>query len=367
MRTKTAHLFSPVSSSTLALPNRLAVAPMTRVTATAEGVPTETMARYYMRFATGGFGLVITEGNYIDRAFSQTYEYQPGLADEAQARGWQPIVESIHHVGAKIIAQIQHSGALCQGNPHAKESVAPSAIQPKGEQMTFYRGQGPYRTPRELTDEEISDVIASFAATAVRATQIAGFDGVEIHGANGYLLDEFLTDYTNQRKDAWGGNVTNRIRLAVEVVKAVRAAVGEATPVGIRISQGKVNDFFHKWAEKEDGASVIFGSLADAGVDYIHVTEFEAWRPAFDEKGPTLVQLARRYARNTLLIANGGLHYPAMAERVLEDGADVIALGRSALSNPNWPNRVREGLALVEFDQTILSPIADIKNWEFAL
>ncbi|WP_415797524.1 tRNA-dihydrouridine synthase [Comamonas aquatilis] len=157
-----------------------------------------------------------------------------------------------------------------------------------------------------------------------------------------------------------------RLEAVVATIKSVRASVGASVPVGIRVSQGKVNDFTHKWAEGEQGAETIFGTLAAAGVDYIHVTEFEAWQPAFGTHGPTLVQLARRYAKGPAIIANGGLHDASRALDVLEHGADIIALGRGALSNPDWPAKVQQGLALEEFDRSILGPIADIKASELA-
>lgn len=367
MNLDTTPLHSSYSLNGLALRNRVAVAPMTRVTATPEGLPTETMQRYYGRFADGGFGLVIAEGSYIDEAFSQTYENQPGMATDGQARAWRPLTERLQASGARVLAQLQHSGALSQYNRHRPgETVAPSAVQPRGLQMAFYRGEGPYPVPRELTDEEIADVIASFGTAAARAVGTAGFDGVEIHGANGYLLDQFLTDHTNCRADRWGGALSQRLEALVATIRTVRAAVGRQVPVGIRVSQGKVNDFTHKWAEGERGAELVFGKLADAGVDYIHITEFEAWKPAFHSQGASLVALARKHAGNVTVIANGGLHDVARAIEVLDNGADIIALGRGALSNPDWPAKVQKGVPLDEFDKGILGPVANIKASELS-
>jgi len=360
-------LFDQKSIGNLSLRNGLAVAPMTRVTATEEGVATDQMVRYYSRFAKGGFGLVITEGSYIDQAYSQTYAFQPGLSDEEQAQGWKNVVDQVHENGASIVAQLLHSGALAQGNRFRDVTVAPSSVQPRGEQMVFYRGNGPYRLPRALTDEEISDVIAGFGTSAALATKAAGFDGVEIHGANGYLLDQFLTDYANQRVDQWGGSTKQRLKIYEEVVKSVRGAVGKDAVVGIRISQGKVNDFYHKWAEKEADAETIFGGLAAMDLDYLHVTEFEAWQPAFETGKDTLVSLARRYAPNMTIIANGSLHNPERAVDALRNGADIIALGRGALGNPSWPRKVEVGQSLAEFDPAILGPIADVKISELTL
>lgn len=348
------------------LRNRLAVAPMTRVTATENGVPTQTMQDYYVRFAKGGFGLVITEGMYTDKAFSQGYPFQPGLADDEQAKGWASITTEMHRHGARVFAQIMHAGALSQGNPYRTRTVAPSAVQPKGKQMGFYYGEGPYATPTEITDVEIEEVIKGFVGAARRAMD-ARFDGIEIHGANGYLLDQFLTEETNQRSDRWGGDVSRRVNLLAEVVKAVKAAVKDDVPVGIRISQGKVNDFTSKWRGGEADAEVIFRSIASAGADFIHVTEFEAWKAAFEDGQTTLVELARRYAAGVPIIANGSLHDLDRAQRVLGAGADVVALGRGALANPDFPNLLANKQTPRAFDSSILGPIANIKDSELAI
>jgi 2,4-dienoyl-CoA reductase-like NADH-dependent reductase (Old Yellow Enzyme family) len=350
----------------LKLKNRLAVAPMTRISASEYGTASETMARYYERFAKGGFGLVITEGIYTDQKFAQGYPFQPGITDSEQALAWRVITDRVHgHQGA-IFAQLMHAGALTQGNRFQDKSFAPSAVRPKGQQMEFYYGKGQFAVPEAMTDEDIADAIEGFAQAAKLAVSSAGFDGVEIHGANGYLLDQFLTDYTNQRTDRWGGNIRNRLALTLEVINAVRAVAGN-TPVGIRISQGKVNDYEHKWAEGEAAAEAIFGSLADAGVDYIHVTEFEAWKPAFNGSDSSLISLARRYAATVPLLANGGLHVPQHAEQALNDGADIIVLGKGALANPDYPNRMAENQLFNDFDASILGPIANIKDSELAL
>ncbi|SMO98431.1 NADH:flavin oxidoreductase [Paracoccus laeviglucosivorans] len=360
-------LLEATRSGNLATKNRFGVAPMTRVTATEDGRATETMTRYYERFARGGFGLVVTEGIYTDQAHSQGYVFQPGITDEAQARSWQPLVKGIQSHGSLAIAQIMHAGGISQGNRFRDTTVAPSAILPKGQQMAFYYGKDGYAMPTEITEAQIAEVIKGFADSAARAVEIAGFDGIEIHGANGYLLDQFLTNYTNTRTDQYGGSTENRIRLAVEVVKAARARVGSGVPVGIRISQAKVNDYHHKWANGEADAAIIFGALAEAGVDFIHVTEFEAWQPAFGEGTPTLVHLAKTYAPNALIIANGSLHDTEKAEAVIADGADIVTIGRGALANPDLPIRLAEASELREFDPAILGPIADIKDSELAL
>jgi len=360
-------LFTPIVINGRTVKNRLSVAPMTRVTATEDGRATEKMTRYYERFARGGFGAVGTEGIYTDQAFSQGYANQPGMTDEAQANAWKPVVSGIQAHGALAIAQIMHAGAISQGNRYRDTTTGPSAIQPKGEQMVFYNGKGRYAEPAAMSEDQIADAITGFAEAAGRAIGVAGFDAIEIHGANGYLLDQFLTDYTNDRDDQWGGSTVNRARLIVETFKAIRAKVGAKTPVGVRISQGKVNDYHHKWADAERDAEIIFGSLADARADFIHVTEFEAWKPAFGQGGPSLMNLAKRYAPKTVIIANGNLHNIEQAVAALDDGADMIAMARGALANPDLPKRIYEQRDLNDFDPAILGPIANVKESELAM
>jgi 2,4-dienoyl-CoA reductase-like NADH-dependent reductase (Old Yellow Enzyme family) len=357
-------LFAPVRINGLDLVNRIVVAPMTRISATSDGFVTNAMVRYYERFAKGGFALVITEGIYTDQAFSQCYQNQPGLSDVAQAKAWREVTDRVHAAGGKIVAQLMHAGALSQFNRFRDHTVGPSAIRPKGKQMTIYRGTGEYRLPREITQGEIDEALAGFSRAAKLAIEVAGFDGIEIHGANGYLLDQFLTDYTNRREDAWGGSAAQRVRLTVEVARHARRAIGSSVSLGVRISQAKVNDASHKWSGAQEDAAAIFGAIAAAETDYIHVTEPEAWRPAFGDNGPSLVSLARMSAPTTTIIANGNLQDPAKAEAIFDHGADLIALGRGALSNPNWPHRVRAQQALATFDPALLQPFGDIKACE---
>ncbi|OAT22582.1 NADH:flavin oxidoreductase [Proteus myxofaciens] len=357
-------LFNEYHIGNLLLKNRLLVAPMTRVTASEDGVASPRMKAYYEDFARGGFALIMTEGIYIDKAWSQTYAFQAGLANREQATAWHTISDAVHQQGGLIFAQLQHSGALSQGNYYLDGTVAPSAVRPVGKQLPFYRGEGEYPIPHELSEEEIQIIIENFAEAASRAVCEAGFDGIEIHGANGYLLDQFFTDYTNHRKDKWGGDIADRLSLSLAVISAVRKRVGKKVPVGIRISQGKVNDFYHKWENGEDDARIVFSMLAESGVDFIHLTEYEAWKPAFEGNPQSLVALARKYAPEMTIIANGSLHDVSRAEAIIHSGADLISLGRGALANHDWPKRVCKGLDTQEFDSSILGPIADIKDSE---
>ncbi|MFC7395556.1 NADH:flavin oxidoreductase [Scopulibacillus cellulosilyticus] len=375
--TETKLLFETITLGNIALKNRVGVAPLTRTSATYEGLATDQMVSYYTSFARGGFGLIITEGIYTDDKYSQGYSNQPGIVYDEQVQAWKKVVDSVHQAGAKVFAQLIHAGALTQGNRFVQETIAPSAIQPKGEQAEIYGGKGPYPTPREATKEEITEVINGFV-NAAKNTKAAGFDGIEIHGANGYILDEFLTDYTNKRTDEYGGSTENRVRLLVEVSKAIREAVGQDFTIGIRISQAKVNDFAHKWAGKEKDAEIIFGQLGQAGLDFIHVTEYKAWLPAFpagedivethssfNGNGASLAALAKKYGKISV-IANGHLEDPAKAIEIVEKGeADMITLGRGALANHDWVNKVKSGKPLADFNpEEVLSPNAKIKAFE---
>ncbi len=365
-QTGTAHstLASPVRIGTTELPNRVALAPMTRVSATADGCATDRMALYYEKFARGGFGLLITEGMYIDTEHSQGYLHQPGIATEHQADAWKQVVDASHRAGARIFAQLMHAGAQSQGNTFVDTTIGPSAIAPKGEQLSFYRGSGPYQIPSEITESQIADVRRSFVQAALRA-QAAGFDGIEIHGANGYLIDQFLTGYLNARSDHYGGSSENRVRLASEICRDIVEAVGPGMTVGIRISQAKVTDAAHRWPGGADDARIIFTTLGRTGIDYIHTTEYRAEAPAFDGTQDSLAKLAKRHS-GVAIIANGNLDHPEAAAAMIRNGsADVIALGKAALANHDWPQRVREEIPVdTEIHPGLLAPIADIKDWE---
>ncbi|EFG78457.1 oxidoreductase, FAD/FMN-binding protein [Mycobacterium parascrofulaceum ATCC BAA-614] len=276
------------------------------------------------------------------------------------------MVEGVRACGAKFFAQLMHAGSQSQGNPHATTAWGPSAVRPQGEQLAMYRGSGPFQVPEAMTVEQIGQVRTAFV-NAARLARDAGFDGVEIHGANGYLLDAFLKDYMNTRIDDYGGSVANRIRLAAEVCGDVAAAVGADIAVGIRISQGKVSDNHHRWAGREDDAAAIFTTLADTGIDYIHTTEYRALEPAFGGATRTLAELAKQYS-GLSIIANGHLDDPSDAATIVESGiADVVALAKPALANRDWPQRVRMGRPLSpDLPADLFGPVANLKDWEVA-
>lgn len=357
-------LFRPTTIGSVDLANRIALAPMTRVSATADGFCTDRMASYYRIFAEGGFGLLITEGTFIDEQESQGFLFQPGIAHSAHADAWRPAVDGVHAAGAKFFAQLMHGGSQSQGNSHSELTLGPSAIRPKGEQATAYYGSGPYRMPAAITVEQIGQVRASFV-NAARLARDAGFDGVEIHGANGYLIDEFLTDYLNTRTDEYGGSVVNRVRLAQEICSDIVAAVGSDMAVGIRISQAKVSDAHHRWAGGEEDAATIFAALQSTGVDYIHTADYKALEPAFTSGDRILADLARTHS-GLPIVANGHLDDPADAANIVASGAaDVVALARGALANRNWPELVRRGQPIApDIPPSLYVPVADLKDWE---
>jgi 2,4-dienoyl-CoA reductase-like NADH-dependent reductase (Old Yellow Enzyme family) len=359
-------LWSPIQIGSTKLTNRVALAPMTRVSATEDGHATERMASYYEAFARGGFGLLITEGIYPDATYSQGYLFQPGIATKEQAESWAKVVEGVHSAGARIFAQLMHAGAQAQGNRFVSSSIGPSAVAPQGEQLAFYRGEGPFPVPAEITAAQMDEVRQGFVTAALHARD-AGFDGVEIHGANGYLLDQFLTDYLNKRTDNYGGSPENRVRFAAEICRAVREAVGPGMTVGIRISQSKLGDNDHRWSEGAEEAKAIFAALGAGGIDFVHTTEYRATASAFEDGTESLASLAKQHSGVTV-IANGNLDDPETAVSLLRDGAaDVVALGKAALANRNWPHRVRNNLTFDELDASLFAPVADVKDWELQL
>ncbi|MBW7453937.1 NADH:flavin oxidoreductase [Paenibacillus sepulcri] len=346
----------------LTLKNRVVLAPMTRGSAESDGRATENMARYYARFASGDFGLVITESGYMDDTFSQGLLNQPGITKDSHIQAWKGVTEAVHAQGGKIILQLAHAGALSQVNPNSGQTVAPSALKPEGERSPLYGKGGEFPTARALDIEEIKELIGNFAKAASNAEK-AGFDGVEIHSASGFLPDQFLTGYTNQRTDEYGGSLENRLRFLIETIEAVKAATGEDFVVGVRISQAKVNNFTYKWEHGEEDARVIFESIGAAKADYIHTYEYRALDPAFEESGPTLAELAKKYG-NTAVIANGGLDQPADAAKMLEKGSDLIALAKAALSNHDWPKKVQNGQPIEPFTGDVLTPTPTLKEKE---
>jgi 2,4-dienoyl-CoA reductase-like NADH-dependent reductase (Old Yellow Enzyme family) len=344
------------------LTNRLVVAPMSRVSAAPDGTPTDEMTDYYTGFAHGGFGLVISEGTYTDTTHSQGYLNQPGLATDGHVDGWRRVTDAVHATGTPILAQLMHAGALSQGNSYAAKSLGPSAIAPIGQMLEEYGGSGSWPAPQEMTPAEIDAAVDGFVAAAARA-RTAGFDGVEVHAANGYLLDQFLTVYTNARTDEYGGAVQNRIRLTARVVAEIRNRAGSGFVVGVRLSQTKVNDLTYRWPGAATDAEAIFAAVAEAGVDYVHIAS--EGRNFIDTArfpdGRTITAVAKQVT-GLPVMANGGMHDMGQAADVLDGHADLLSIGRGALANPDLPARLAGGVELTPFDHAMLSPMATISN-----
>ncbi|NBJ70898.1 MULTISPECIES: NADH:flavin oxidoreductase [Clostridia] len=360
-------LFEQGYLGTQVLKNRYILAPMTRVSSEADGTPNERVHRYYERYAKGGFAVVITEGVYPDTKHSQAYAFQSGLATEQHAANWKPIVESVQSHGALMIAQLMHGGAQTQGNYYTNVTVAPSPFTPPSDKAEIYGGSGSYPKAKELTLAEIKEVKQGFVQAAKYA-KTAGFNGVELHGANGYLLDEFLSQGINQRTDQYGGSIENRVRLLKELITDVREAVGGTMIVGIRISQLKATDKDYKWPGGEEEAATIFSELGKTDVDYIHISDDDATTPGFGVGTMTMSESAKKYSGKPI-IACGSLGDPEKAATVIEQGlADFVAIARQALANPDTPNRVKNGKPLNTFDgKAILTPKAYVKDFELEM
>ncbi len=327
-------LFDPIDIGPLSLPNRVVMAPMTRNRAGAGAVPTELNAEYYRQRA--GAGLIVTEGTQPS-AVGQGYLSTPGLHTDDQVAGWRGVADAVHGAGGRVFAQLMHAGRISHQDFHGEQPVAPSAVAAAGQAFTL-DGLKPHPTPRPLETGEVAATVAEYADAARRAVA-AGLDGVEIHGANGYLIQQFLAGNTNRRTDGYGGSVTGRIRFAVEVAEATVAAVG-ADRVGLRVSPGNdLNDI------AEDDTVELYTALVEAiaplGLAYLHVLE----------RSDMAVHEKLRATFPGVMIVNpfaaGGDHSEAAdGQRALDAGADLVAFGRSFLANPDLVERLRTGAAL---------------------
>jgi 2,4-dienoyl-CoA reductase-like NADH-dependent reductase (Old Yellow Enzyme family) len=341
-----------------ALKNRFTVAPMSRVSATADGIPTAIMQHYYHSLAAGGFGMIITEGTYTDKQYSQGYPLQPGIVTPQQTEAWKRIAAKVKKHDVVFINQLMHAGALSQ---HLTTTKAPSAIQPLRRKMPEYGGgSGPFPMPQQMTKDEIRQVVESFAQSAYHAWQ-AGFDGVEIHAANGYLLDQFLTDYTNHRTDEYG---ENRFRIIHEIIDAIETKVPGDFIIGLRLSEGKVNDLYYRWPEGPVMANLILQQVKKAQPDYVHIAaESGNWqRDCTYADGSSFTGLAKSIT-GLPVIANGGLDDVAMASHVLETNqADLLAIGKAALADPCWPLKIQNNQPVIPFIPEFIKPSAGIEH-----
>ncbi|MCX5192437.1 alkene reductase [Streptomyces sp. NBC_00249] len=339
-------LFENTRLAALDLPNRLVMAPMTRNRAAADGTPGELMATYYAQRASAG--LIIAEGT-TPNAVGQAYPDIPALYDASHVAGWRLVTDAVREAGGRMFLQLEHGGRIGHPDISGITPLAPSAVVLPGTVHTK-DGSRPAVVPREMTLDDIATTVADFAESARKAVE-AGFAGVEIHGANGYLLHQFLGRGTNRRTDAYGGPVGNRIRFLLEVVEAVADAIGPDR-VGVRISPGiDVNGM----AEGDTDAIYreLVPALARHGIAYLHVVFADPDDPRFQEI---------RKAWPGTLVANPALGWggplpedggKAAGERLLAAGAELISLGRSFLANPDLVERLRTGAPLNEVRDTM--------------
>jgi N-ethylmaleimide reductase len=337
----TRDLFQPVEMGPLTLANRIVMAPLTRSRAGAGEVPVPMNAEYYAQRATAG--LIISEATQITRQ-GQGYAWTPGIATEAQVAGWKLVTDAVHAKGGRIVCQLWHVGRI--SHPSLQQGgqlpVAPSAVKPEGNAFTT-TGFQPFVTPRVLETSEIAGIVADYAR-ATRNARDAGFDGVEIHAANGYLIDQFLKDKTNLRTDQYGGSIENRVRFLREVSEAVAAVFGPER-VGIRFSPvSPANDI----ADSDPRPLFLAATkvIDDIGLVYMHVIEGATQGPREVPGGFDLQDLRRAF--RGLYMANNGYDL-AMANSALSAGtADLIAFGRPFISNPDLVERLRIGAPLTE-------------------
>jgi len=323
-------LLTPLIVGSLELKNRILMAPLTRCRATLDHVPTPLMAEYYAQRASGG--LIIAEATAIAEGGSAFYT-EPGIYSEAQIEGWKVVTDAVHAKGGLIVLQIWHGGRACHSELNGgKVPVAPSAIAITNDKAHTPKGSLPYDVPRELSDDEIPGIIAQFKKAAENAKK-AGFDGVEVHGANGYLLDEFLRDGSNKRSGPYGGSIENRARLMLEVVDAVIGVWG-ADRVGLRISP--VNSY-NSMIDSDPVAvtTYIAQQCSTRGLAYLHMMRADF----LVEQSGDVMTPARTHFNGTLI---GNMGYtPDEAEAAINDGKlDAIAFGTSFLANPDLPARI---------------------------
>lgn len=337
-------LFSPFRLGSLALPNRIVMAPLTRNRATHRtDAPNELNAAYYRQRASAG--LIISEATQISQQ-GQGYIWTPGIYSEAQTAGWSAVADAVHRAGGRIFMQLWHVGRVSHVSlqPGGGAPVAPSAI-PARTKTYIESGFADVSAPRALDASEIPGVIADYRRAAANA-KAAGLDGVEVHAANGYLIDQFLRDGSNQRTDAWGGSPENRIRFALEAVDAV-LSVWPADKVGIRISPvSPSNDM-----SDSDPAAVFLPlarRLGERKLAYLHVVE-GATGGATDVGNFDYAAL--RAAFGGAYIANNGYDGARAAAAVADGRADLVSFGKLFISNPDLPERLRRGSALNEADK----------------
>ena len=330
------NLFSPIKLGNLELRNRIIMAPLTRNRAGENNVPQAMNVEYYRQRASAG--LIISEGSQISPQ-GLGYPGTPGIHSDAQVEGWHKVTEAVHQEGGKIFCQLWHVGRISHSSlqPGGEFPVAPSAIKPKGQIFT-YQGMQDFETPRALNSDELPGIIADYRSAAQNAKR-AGFDGVEIHSANGYLLDQFIRDCTNQRHDQYGGDINNRMQLLIEVTQQVIAVWGPHR-VGIRLSpENSFNDMTD--SNPQQTFKAVAKRLSDYPLAYLHILEGDMMT---GERN--LDYNALRQSFNGYCLANNGYSLDTANAALAENRADMVAFGKLFVANPDLPYRFANKLPL---------------------
>lgn len=345
-------LFEPFRLGNLELPTRVVMAPMTR-SFSPGGVPNSKVIEYYRRRAAAGVGLIITEGTTVNHPAANGYPNVPRFYGEDALAGWKKVVDAVHAEGGRIVPQLWHVG-----------NVRKLGTEPDGD----VPGYGPMEKLKDgkevvhgMTQADIDNVIAAFAQAA-RDAQAIGMDGVEIHGAHGYLVDQFFWEGSNQRTDGYGGSLANRSRFAIELIKAVRAAVGPDFPIILRFSQWKQQDYSARLVLTPEALGEFLQPLSDAGVDIFHCSTRRFWEPEFDGSDLNLAGWTRQLTgKPTITVGSVGLDgeflqfmvntdkvakpadLGALLTRLNNQEFDLVAVGRALLVDPEWAVKVRDG------------------------
>ena len=354
MKIHTETLFRPFRFGPTTLWNRIVMAPMTR-SRCPEGVPTPEVRDYYQRRAEGGVGLIVTEGTVIDHPGASGYPAVPRMFGDDALDGWKPIIEAAHSAGAAIIPQLWHVGSVRQRGMEPDPEIPGFGPSPVVHPSLGENGEA----PEELDEQDILEIIGAFADAAANARSI-GFDGVEIHGAHGYLVDQFMWEKTNQRTDSWGGSLENRLRFPVEVVRAVRDATGPDFPIVFRFSQWKSGDYRARLARDPSELERLLTPLAEAGVDVFHASTRKYWKPEFRGSELNLAGWTRSVTGLPVItVGSVGLDgdflgafmgrgaNPAgiepLIERMEREEFDLVAVGRALIADAQWPLKVQKG------------------------
>ncbi len=339
-------LFANFSARGLHLTNHFVMAPMTRSRATSEHTPTALMATYYGQRASAG--LIITEGT-SPSPNGLGYPRIPGLYDAAQTQAWKGITTSVHALGGKIFVQLMHCGRVAHiaNLPAGAEVLGPGTVACPGEMYTDTLGLQPYSVPRAMTEADISRAVKEHADAAVLALE-AGFDGVELHGANGYLIEQFLNPLVNLRADSFSGSIEARNRFAIEVAKATVAAVGRDR-VGMRLSPYGVFNGTGEYAEVQAQYLALVTALSSAGLLYLHLVDHSAMGAP---PVPADFKIKLRGGFDGLFILSGGFNRASAEDALLDQRGDLIAFGRPFLANPDLVDRMRLDAPLNEPDMT---------------